>query len=165
MKDKLYRENIAKGISAPEKMNEYIKIIRFHVWPVVLVTILVLTGIIVLMDHLENSLYVFTAGEAHNGILTCYIQESDYKNVMSLKNELAVILTEKKNTDNTDKVYGAEKLVEIADKPVELDETYDSYLIHASGFYGFEWVYTACWQTDLPDGVYKVMIFRDGDVH
>ena len=157
MKEKLFRENTVKKISTPENMNEYIKVIRFHVWPVVLITILAILGIILWVNFSNNSLLVTTAGESKNGVLTCYISEKDYDDIKSSRDEIAVRVAE--NEDAT-KIYGSGELLSISERPIELSGDIDPYILHLGGFYEFEWAYEIKWQTDLPDGIYSTIVYR-----
>ena len=95
---------------------------------------MILVSIIFWIDSKNSSIYLHTAGESENGILTCYIKEEDQDEVLRLQNCIVVCVAEKNefSKDYTD-------LISISEKPVELDDTTDAYLLHISDFEDGDW--------------------------
>ena len=154
MDKKLFREKSVEKISAPEHLNEYIKVIKFRMWPVFIVLILMLTSVLFWIDSKNSSIYLRTAGQCENGVLTCYVKEEDYDDLLRLQEHIVVCTV---NKDTFSDEYN--DLISISEKPVELDDKTDSYLLHISDFEDDEWAYVVTWQTNLPDGVYKTLIY------
>lgn len=122
----IFRQKSMQKITSPEQMNDYIRVSNPSVWMILAAVIVLLAGVCVwgVFGHLDTVLQ--TGGVCKNGRLVVYIGEKDFaeigENTVFSVNESEYALS---NLDDT---------------PVQLDENFDSYLIHLIGLSEGDWV-------------------------
>lgn len=153
MSTKLFREKSVEKISSPDELNTYIKVIPLHIWAVIIVFVIMLISLLSWIEIKNQTLYLVTAGESKDGMLTCYIVEEDYDDIVKAKDYInaCTFIRNEKGED-----YG--ELIGINDLPIQLNEDYDPYLFHLLDLHTSDWVYAVEWKTDLPDGIYPILI-------
>ncbi|MGN0319938.1 MAG: hypothetical protein ACI4D1_03415 [Lachnospira sp.] len=144
----LFRKKNMDRISSPEQLNAYIRVSNPGVWMILISVILLLTGVCVwgIFGHVDTK--IVTSGYVENGTLTCYVKESD---IDSVKEGMNISISEQ------DYVVG-----EISQKPVAVDDTMDSYMVHIGNLQTGEWVYPVTVKNvNLKDGIYEADIIVD----
>ena len=149
-KESIFTKKSLERISSPEQLNDYIKVASPGVWICIMAVIVLLLGAIVwgFFGKLES----VTEAEAfcQDGQLEIYMDEAQLQKV---KVGMQVRID--------GKLYQVE---DIAKRPVEVDESFDDYFIHASNLEKGEWVYRI--EIDergqVPeDGVYAAQVITD----
>ena len=116
MSKPLFRQKSLDKIASPEQMGDYIRVSNPSVWMILAAIIALLVGVCVwgIFGRLDSTLH--TAGVCKDGQLVFYIRETDFDKL----SENALV-----------SVDGKEYAVsEIAERPLQLDESFDSYLLH-----------------------------------
>ena len=135
-------------ITSPEQMNDYIRVSNPGIWMVLAAVIVLLAGVCVwgVFGRLDTSLQ--TGGVCQNGRLIVYISEKDFSDI----SEKAII-----------SVNGNEyALSDIANSPIQLDDSADSYLLHLSGLSKGDWAYALeVNSSGLADGTYTVSVITE----
>ena len=148
MEKGLFRQKSLDKVSSPEQMNDYIRVTGPGVWLVLAAVIALLAGLIVwsALGRLETTVTA-AAVAGPDGELVCYIAEGDMDAVRAGQ---AVHI-------------GGENyaLVEVASKPVAVDESFDAYTLHVGGLTAGQWVYPAKLDAPLEEGIYKAEIVVD----
>ncbi len=148
MIDSVFRRKSMEKITSPEQINDYIRVSNPSVWMILAAVIVLLAGVCVwgMFGRLDTS--VETGGICADGHLTVYVAEKDFAKISK-----ETILS----------VDGAEYAITgIADAPIQLDSSTDSYLIHLIGLSEGDWVYAL--SVDIPgirDGVYTVSVITE----
>ena len=144
MENKVFREKSMERVASPEQLNDYVKVASPGVWMVLISVILFLVGVCVwgIYGHLDTT--VQAGAECKDGVLTCYIRESDADKVDAGM---------KVNVGGRD--Y---ETLNFSSEPLEILAQTDSRLLHIGGLSVGEWVYTIQAHTDLADGVYEAVI-------
>ena len=138
MSDQIFRKKSLDRISSPEQLNDYIRVANPGIWMILAAVVILLAGVCVwgIFGHLDTK--TETVGTAKAGKITCYIKETDIRNV-------------KKGTPAY--IDGKEyEIAEISETPVKLKEGQ----LESAAFAVDESVYTATIHTGLADGIYKV---------
>lgn len=156
MKEKLYRDEMVEKLSTPESLNEYMKVIRFHVWPIITVFLLVVSSAYLWISARNDLLYIKSAAEVKGGVLTCYVKEEYYNDIINNIDEITVgILADNELEDVCDNG------IVISETPDELQEgEINPYVMHIADLYYYEWMYEIKCSVDIDDGVYPVVIYR-----
>lgn len=144
MSGQLFRKKSIDKVSSPEQLNDYIRVSNPGVWMILTAVIVFLAGVCVWGIFGRLDTVIKTAGECNNGVITCYIKESDISSVQ-VGMEMTVIGERGTVTD-----------VETA--PLEVTADMDSYLLYLGGFAEGEWVYVIKAQVPIDDGVYEVQM-------
>ena len=108
MSDQIFRKKSLDRISSPEQLNDYIRVANPGIWMILAAVIILLAGVCVwgIFGHLDTK--TETVGTAKAGKITCYIKETDIRNV-------------KKGTPAY--IDGKEyEIAEISETPVKLKE-------------------------------------------
>ncbi len=148
MSKPLFRQKSMEKITSPEQMNDYIRVSNPGIWMVLAAVIVLLAGVCVwgVFGRLDTSLQ--TGGVCQNGRLIVYISEKDFSDI----SEKAII-----------SVNGNEyALSDIANSPIQLDDSADSYLLHLSGLAKGDWAYALeVDSSGLADGTYTVSVITE----
>ncbi len=148
MSKPLFRQKSMEKITSPEQMNDYIRVSNPGIWMVLAAVIVLLAGVCVwgVFGRLDTSLQ--TGGVCQNGRLIVYISEKDFSDI----SEKAII-----------SVNGNEyALSDIANSPIQLDDSADSYLLHLSGLSKGDWAYALeVDSSGLADGTYTVSVITE----
>ncbi len=148
MSKPLFRQKSMEKITSPEQMNDYIRVSNPGIWMVLAAVIVLLAGVCVwgIFGRLDTSLQ--TGGVCQNGRLIVYISEKDFSDI----SEKAII-----------SVNGNEyALSDIANSPIQLDDSADSYLLHLSGLSKGDWAYALeVDSSGLADGTYTVSVITE----
>lgn len=122
----IFRQKSMQKITSPEQMNDYIRVSNPSVWMILAAVIVLLAGVCVwgVFGHLDTVLQ--TGGVCKDGRLVVYIGEKDFAEI---------------GENTVFSVNGSEyALSNLDDTPVQLDENFDSYLIHLIGLSEGDWV-------------------------
>ena len=144
----IFRKKSLERVTSPEQLNDYIRVATPGAWMILLAIVIFLVGMIIwgAVGRLETK--VRGAAVISDGSALIYVSEQSAANVKE---------------GQTVRANGAEFTVRsISQKPVELDSSADSYLVHAGGFEEDEWVYTLT--ADAPaaeDGTYQCEVVTD----
>lgn len=144
MENKVFRQKSVDRVASPEQLNDYVKVATPGVWMLLISVILLLLGVCVwgVWGRLDSA--VQAAAECRNGVMTCYISESD---------------AEKVAVGMKAAVNGQEfTITDISQEAQELSGDTDSRILHAGSFAAGDWICTAEADTDLADGVYEAVI-------
>lgn len=148
MSKPLFRQKSMEKITSPEQMNDYIRVSNPGIWMVLAAVIVLLAGVCVwgIFGRLDTSLQ--TGGVCQNGRLIVYISEKDFSDI----SEKSII-----------SVNGNEyALSDIANSPIQLDDSADSYLLHLSGLSKGDWAYALeVDSSGLADGTYTVSVITE----
>ena len=81
MSDQIFRKKSLDRISSPEQLNDYIRVANPGIWMILAAVIILLAGVCVwgIFGHLDTK--TETVGTAKAGKITCYIKETDIRNV------------------------------------------------------------------------------------
>lgn len=136
-------------LSSPEQLDDYIKVSNPGIWLVLLAIIILLSGVFFWMVNGKMDSEVSSVAICNNGIVTCYINETDGQTV---KKGMKLTIND---TDTT--------ISSITDEPEELPANSDSYLMHLGGLDSSSFVYSAkaSVSAKMPDGIYPVSIVTD----
>ena len=156
MKEKLYRDEMVEKLSTPESLNEYMKVIRFYVWPLVITFLLVVISLYFWISSRNDAVFIKTAGAASGGEFVCYVLEDDINDLRMYTDDFTVAIL-----DNGSVLETVDKNVIIADVPVLLDDDkFDPYMLHLGDLYAYDWAYPVSCPTTITDGVYEVSIYN-----
>ncbi len=148
MSKPLFRQKSMEKITSPEQMNDYIRVSNPGIWMVLAAVIVLLAGVCVwgIFGRLDTSLQ--TGGVCQNGRLIVYISEKDFSDI----SEKTIV-----------SVNGNEyALSDIADSPIQLDDSADSYLLHLSGLSKGDWAYALeVDSSGLADGTNTVSVITE----
>lgn len=127
MNNKLFREKSIERVSSPEQLNDYIRVTNPGVWMILAGIILVLAGICVwgIFGRLES--YVTVAAITEENRTICYVKETD---IAQVSPNMPVRLGSSEYT-----------IREISFHPVQVDESFPTYLCHVGDLSDGEWVY------------------------
>lgn len=144
----IFRQKSMQKITSPEQMNDYIRVSNPSVWMILAAVIVLLAGVCVwgVFGHLDTVLQ--TGSVCKNGRLVVYIGEKDFAEI---------------GENTVFSVNGSEyALSNLDDTPVQLDENFDSYLIHLIGLSEGDWVYALETNASgVKDGTYTVSVITE----
>ena len=143
----LFRKKAMERMTAPEQLNDYIRLAGPGVWLVLCTVIAILIAVFVwgVMGQMESVLNV-AAVSGEDGVV-CYVPEGDGG---ALRAGMTVRINRKDYV-----------LSQVAERPVETDEGLDPYALHVSGLEEGSWVYLATVDAALPAGVYQAQIVTE----
>lgn len=150
MSGQLFRKSSIERISSPEQLNDYVRVAGLGMWMALAAVIILLAGVCVwgIFGRLDTRLE--SAGTCEDGVLTCYVRESDIDAVrqaagagmeITASGELCLI-------------------VSVGTEPVAISQK-DEYLLYLGGFQPGEWVYEVKAKTTLPDGTYEASMITE----
>lgn len=144
MNRQLFRKKSIDKVSSPEQLNDYIRVSNPSVFMVLAVVIVFLVGVCVwgIFGHLDT--VIRTVGECNNGVVTCYIKESD---IPVVQVGMEIIVGGKRGT-----------VTDVEPLPMEVTADMDSYLLHLGGFAEGEWIYAIKAQVPTDDGIYEAQM-------
>lgn len=143
----IFRKKSIEKISSPEQLNEYLRVSTPSVWLLLAAIVILLVGVCVwaVTGHLDTT--VSTAALAENGVVTAYITEADVEKIQPGQ------------TVRSGEVEGF--LLNVSNKPVQVDDTFDSYLLYTADLRLGEWVYPITLDLDCEVGVHKIAIVTE----
>lgn len=144
MKNSIFREESINKVSSPEELNDYIKVSNPGMWLILSGVIILLIGICVwgAFGHLDTT--IISGAVCSDGIMTCYIKESD---IDSVEKGMTV------SAGGNEYVISA-----VSSAPQQLTEDIDPYVLHIGSLESGEWAYTATFEVKTDDGVYEAII-------
>lgn len=144
MGGQLFRKKSIDKVSSPEQLNDYIRVSNPGVWMILTAVIVFLAGVCVwgIFGHLDT--VIKTAGECNNGVITCYVKESD---ISSVQVGMEITVSGERGT-----------VTDVETAPLEVTADMDSYLLYLGEFAEGEWVYVIKAQVPIDDGVYEVQM-------
>ncbi len=151
MNGQLFRKSSIDRISSPEQLDDYVRVSSLGVWMVLLAVIILLVGVCVwgIFGHLDTRLD--SAGICEDGILTCYVRESDIEAVrQATAAGMEITVSEQ-----------SYQIFNIGAAPAAVAQDADDYLLYLGGFQPGEWVYEVKAKTTLPDGIYEVSMITE----
>ncbi len=140
----IFRQKSVERISSPEQLNDYVRVSNPAVWMILAAVAFILAGVCVwgIFGRLET--VINTVGVCRDGKITCYVAD---ENIKSVKVGMKV------------NVNGGEfEISEIAKKPIEIDENFDSYAMYVGELKEGEWVYEVTAKSQLESGTYSAKI-------
>ncbi len=144
----IFRKKSMEKISSPEQMNDYIRVSNPGVWMILAAVIVLLAGVCVwgMFGRLDTA--VKASGVCTDGRLTVYISESD---ISKITDDAIISLGDNEYSLN-----------EIAKTPVQINDDFNSYLLHLTGLSKGDWVYTLKADApDIKDGTYSVSVITE----
>lgn len=134
-------------ISSPEQLNDYVRVSNPSVWLILLAVAFVLAGVCVwgIFGRLET--VIDTVGVCRDGKITCYVSD---ENIKSVKDGMKVTVN-----------GGDFEISEIAKKPIEIDENFDSYAMYVGELKEGEWMYEVTAKAPIESGTYSAKITTD----
>lgn len=142
--NQIFRQKSVERISSPEQLNDYVRVSNPAVWMILAAVAFILAGVCVwgFFGRLET--VINTVGVCRDGKITCYVAD---ENIKSVKVGMKV------------NVNGGEfEISEIAKKPIEIDENFDSYAMYVGELKEGEWVYEVTAKALLESGTYSAKI-------
>lgn len=151
MSGQLFRKSSIERISSPEQLNDYVRVSGLGVWMVLAAVILLLAGACVwgIFGHLDTRLD--SAGTCEDGVLTCYVRESDIEAVRQAAGAGMGVTVSGQSY----------QIFELGEAPAAIPQEMDDYLLYLGGFQPGEWVYEVKAETALPDGIYEVFMITE----
>lgn len=143
----IFREKSIQRVTAPEQLNDYIKVTSPSVWMLLGAVLMLLIGITIwgVFGQLETA--VNAAAVSRDGKFTVYIPESE---AAKLHAEQKVI------------VEGSTgQITHLEERPMPARECLDEYGLHCLSMTGEEWVLPVEADLSLPDGTYSARIIVD----
>lgn len=134
-------------ISSPEQLNDYVRVSNPSVWLILLAVAFVLAGVCVwgIFGRLET--VIDTVGVCRDGKITCYVSD---ENIKSVKVGMKVTVN-----------GGDFEISEIAKKPIEIDENFDSYAMYVGELKEGEWMNEVTAKAPIESGTYSAKITTD----
>lgn len=144
MKGQLFRKKSLDKVSSPEQLNDYIRVSTPSVWMILAAIIVFLAGVCVWGIFSRLDTVIKAAGECKDGVITCYVRESDISDV---RIGMEIIVDGERGT-----------VEDIGKVPVEVTKEIDSYLLYLGGLAKGEWVYVIRAQVPAEDGIYEAQM-------
>ncbi len=141
MNNNIFRSKSIDRISAPEQLNDYVRVSNPGVWMTLTAVIVLLAGVCVwgVFGRLDTTLHVSAVVKDDTAI--CYVKEDKIDSI---------------KVGQTVNIKGNEYTVEsVSASPVSVSADTDSYALHIGSLTVGEWVYEVKLTTALPDGVYE----------
>lgn len=147
MDKNIFRKKSIERISSPEQLGDYIKVSNPSIWIILAAVIVLLAGACVwgIFGTIETRISVPVVAE--NGSITAYLDE-----------EQAGTVGDGMEITIDDKEF---KITGISSKPIQIDDSFDSYAMHIGGFQDGQWVYEATAQSDIAEGTYEASIVTE----
>ena len=147
MDKSIFRKKSIERISSPEQLGDYIRVSNPSVWIILVAIIVLLAGACIwgIFGTIETKITVPVIAEGGN--LTAYLEE-----------EQAGAVNDSMTITLDDKEY---QITGVSTKPIQIDESFDSYAMHIGGFQKGQWVYEAAARSDAADGTYEASIVTE----
>ncbi|MBR3629426.1 MAG: hypothetical protein IKN55_03025 [Oscillospiraceae bacterium] len=143
-KQSIFRQMSQQRLTSPEQLGAYVRVANPGVWVILTALILLLAGGLVWGCFGQLDTTIRTSAACQNRQIVLMIPEAEGEHVAP---GMTVI------------VDGFElKIKEVSNRPYELSESADHYLMHLGGLEAGDWVYTATAEGMLEDGVYQADI-------
>lgn len=143
----IFREKSIQRVTAPEQLNDYIKVTSPSVWMLLAAVLLLLIGITVwgVFGQLETA--VNAAGVSQGGKLLVFVPEADADKIQ--EGQRVII-------DNQEAQFTMASA-----QPMPASACLDAYGLHCLNMTGDEWVVPLEVDLDLPEGTYSARIIVD----
>lgn len=120
MNASLFRKTSIDRVNSPEQLNDYIKVANPGVWLILSAIVCLLVGVVIWSAFGSIETKVDTAVMVKGSSATCYVSETDASRM-----EAGMTVT----------VEGQTGFVKaVSSTPVQVDGTFDAYLLHLTGF-------------------------------
>lgn len=141
MNKQLFKKSSMDRVSAPEQLQDYVKVANPGLWMVISAIVILLIGVVVwgIIGKIDTTVPAAIVTDGGKSVI--YIGESDVENFkvgMTVRSE--------------GKEY---KITDIAKEPIKVDGSFTDYAIHASNLTVGEWVYAVSIDGEHSDGVQK----------
>lgn len=144
MEGKIFREKSFSKVSSPEQLNDYIRVAEPGVFLILAAVIVFLAGACIWGIFGRLDAVVHTAGECKDGIVTCYVKETD---ISAVQVGMPITVDGEQGT-----------VTEIEETPIKAEEGADAWLLHLGGISEGEWVYPIKGSVSASDGIYETQI-------
>lgn len=144
MNGQLFRKKSLDKVSSPEQLNDYIRVSSPSVFAILTTVIVFLAGVCVWGIFGRLDTVIKTAGKCSNGVITCYVKESD---ISAVQAGMEITVNGERGT-----------VTDVEPAPVEVTADMDSYLLYLGGFAEGEWVYAIRAQVSTGDGIYEAQM-------
>ena len=143
----LFRKKSLERISAPDQLNDYIRVSTPSVWLLLGAIVVLLVGVCVwgVFGHMDTTLPVLAV--ADQGTVTAYVRQAEADKVQA---DAAVMIGAAEG-----------KVLAVSREPEQVDDSFTEYMRHVGGFQAGEWVYAVAVEAACPDGVYAAQIVID----
>lgn len=143
----IFREKSIQRVTAPEQLNDYIKVTSPSVWMLLGAVLFLLVGITIwgVFGQLETA--VNAVAVSSNGQFTVYVSEADAE---KLQQGQKVVVDEQQGS-----------IASMAKQVMPARECLDEYGLHCLNMTGEEWVLPVQADLSLPDGTYSARIIID----
>lgn len=148
MNANLFRKTSIDRVNSPEQLNDYIKVANPGVWLILSAIVCLLLGVVIWSAFGTIETTVDTAVMVKGNTATCYVSEED---ASRLEPGMAVT------------VEGQTGFVKVVSStPVQVDATFDAYLLHLTGFAEGDFCYAAEIElSGVADGAHTAVITVD----
>ncbi len=142
--NQLFRKKSMDSITAPEEINEYIRVVGINVWIILAAVVVLLLGVLVwaMFGRLET--YEKTKAVVEKGAAVCYLTAEVAKE-MTTENVIKI------GDKQADVVY-------VSDEPVTAGNVYSERDLAELGLDPKEIVYAVSSEVNLSDGTYNAEI-------
>lgn len=142
--NQLFRKKSMDSISAPEEINEYIRVVGINVWIILAAVVILLLGVLVWARFGRLETCEKTRAVVSNGAAVCYLSADIAKEV---------------TTENVIKIGDKQAdVVYISDEPVTAGSVYSEKDLAELGLDPKEIVYGISSEINLADGTYNAEI-------
>lgn len=147
MDNHIFREKSIARVSAPEDLNQYIRVASPGIWMLLaaVLALLVAFGAWSVLGRLDTT--VQAAAVSHDGLVMLYVAEGEQEKLTA--GHIAAV----------GDVKG--QISSVSDRPVRAGGVLDSYGLHCMNLTEYDWVYAVSVELSLPDGVYTGYITVD----
>ncbi len=142
--NQLFRKKSIDSISAPEEINEYIRVVGINVWIILVAVVVLLSGVLVWAAFGRLETREKTRAVVSNGAALCYLTADVVKEV---------------TTENVIKIGNKQAdVVYVSDEPVTAGSVYSERDLTELGLDQKEKVYAVSSEINLSDGTYNAEI-------
>ena len=137
----IFRKSSLDSISAPEQLNDYIRVIGPSVWVVLIAIIIMLLGIIIWGVFGRLNTAAKTVAFVDDSLVICYVNQD-------VANEV----------DKSDVMYvGGQnaKIESVSTVPVQASGVYDAQTLEDLGLSGYEMLFAVTAKANVPNGSYS----------
>ncbi|MBQ7584332.1 MAG: hypothetical protein IJT24_06945 [Lachnospiraceae bacterium] len=140
----LFRKKSLESITAPEQMNDYVKVIGPGVWIVIAAVIILLSGVIVwgVFGRLETT--DDTVSFVDGGLAVCYVDKETAEDI---------------DRDSSIRIGGElTDIVSVSPVPIQASSVYDAGTLSDMGLTGHDMLYPVTARSNLPNGSYDTQV-------
>lgn len=140
----IFRKKSIDRVTAPEELDDYIKVTRPSIWIILCSIAMLLIGVTIwgVFGHLDTTLDVLAVSDGSRAVI--YVSEKNIENI-----EPGTQVEADGNILTT---------AAVSPRPQQLD---DEYLRHVAGLSESDWVYTVELNGSLPEGIYSAKAVID----